>query len=198
MTKSNIHIMLDLETTALSPNAGIVQIGAYAFSDLHPQANKYFNVRCSPTYNESHGYEVDPATMKWWETQDPAVRHYVFSGAYSIKEQLAGLVDYATAISSGHPENIYLWANHIDFDLVILKNAFYKEHSFYPFDFRKHMDYATLKNLLPQYTIERDKKEYPAHDALADAIFQGKHCSVLLQELQANGLLANAFYTIPA
>lgn len=197
MTQQNIHIMVDLETTALSPNAGIVQIGAACFSQPPPNVDKYFDMRCSPVYNQSHGYDIDPATMQWWDKQPPALRNHVFSGQRDIKQALGFFVNYCQDLSNGNLKNVYLWANHIDFDLVVLKNAFYKEHGNYPFDFRKHMDYANLKVLYPQLAIERDEILYPPHDALADAVFQGKHTSVILQELQANGLVSDVFYTVP-
>lgn len=195
---NNIHIMIDLETTALSPNAGIVQIGAAAFSESPPNVDKFFDIRCSPVYNQAHGYDIDPGTMQWWEKQPSDLRNRVFSGQQDIKQALGFFVNYCNDLSNGHLDRVYLWANHIDFDLTVLKNAFYKEHGNYPFDFRKHMDYANLKVLYPQLEIERDEQLYPPHDAVADAVFQGKHCSVILQELQANGLVANVFYAIPS
>lgn len=195
---NNIHIMIDLETTALSPNAGIVQIGAACFSEHNPYAIRNFDVRCTPVYNQSHGYDIDPDTMQWWEQQPIEVRQKVFAGQTSIKQALGLFVNYATELSSGHLDRVFLWANHKEADIVWLRNAFYKEHGNYPFSHRQALDYADLLVLYPQYKLERDEQLYPPHDAVADAIFQGKQCSVILQELQANGLVANVFYAIPS
>lgn len=192
-----VHIMIDLETTGLSSNAGIVQIGAHAFSGCNFRADQYFKYCISASDNESKGYEVDSATMAWWAEKDPELRQSVFCGSSSAKEALTRFTEWCNAVSNGSLQNIYLWANHIDFDLAVLKNAFYREHAYYPFDFRKHMDYATLKVLFPQLASLHASNPTP-HDALADAVYQSSIASHFLDELLSNGLISNALYTRPA
>lgn len=191
------HIMIYLETTGLSSNAGIVMIGAHAFSGCNFRADQYFKYHISASDNESKGYEVDPTTMAWWAEKDPELRQHVFCGSSSAKEALGIFVNWCNQVSNGSLSSIYLWANHIDFDLAVLKNAFYKEHHHYPFDFRKHMDYATLKVLFPQIASLHASNPTP-HDALADAVYQSSIASHFLDELLSNGLISNALYTRPA
>lgn len=179
-----IPVMIDLETTGTSANAGIVQIGAITFLS---SARAGFTTRVSPTSLEQKGYEVDPATMAWWDKQDEVVRRNVFSGTNGTKDALEQFVAWANHLSSGNLDNIHLWANHIDFDLTILKNAFYRELGEYPFNFRNHYDYATLRNLFPQYKVEK-KAGVRYHDAFEDAGYQADHAEYILAELQHNGL----------
>jgi len=171
------HLMIDLETVGLSSNAGIIQIGAVSF-DQNEITGIYHSL-VSAESCERRGLTVDKDTLSWWNRQDPELRKYVFSGTKDIAEVLEEFL-------SGFPDarQYQVWSNGADFDLPIIKNALEVCGFRYPFDFRKHRCFRTLKALVPPVVYLEVPPNTKPHDALQDAMHQTHVTQACLRYLE--------------
>lgn len=177
------HISLDLETTSLSPNAGILSIGAVeivGFLDLHTKPRDFYERMDFETL-EKCGFHIQEETMLWWEKQPLKVRLEAFGGTRSLVVVLEDLAKWVKSFD----KPVCVWTNGADFDIPILKNAYDRldlEHS-YPFEYRNHRCYRTLKSLCAKEAVDRVSKNTEEHNALADAKYQARVASSCFMEL---------------
>lgn len=166
-----VHIMLDLETTALTPDAGIIGIGAYRMFAPSIQRSE-FKQLISVEDNEKIGRSIGKETMIWWDKQDRELRDEMFSSTMRLS---AALDSYQIWVEDQCSDlnNVFIWANGSEFDNVIIKHAFEQCHNSYPFNFRNHRCFRTLRAIGPPNSAEGISKGRP-HDPLSDAIYQGK------------------------
>lgn len=173
-----LHIMLDLETASLEPNAAILQIGAVVFSG--PESSAEFNTYVSLASCEAEGMHVSQATLDWWDRQNPQLRARVFGGTTPIADALESFHEWVESLERKYGTAAHLWSNGADFDLPILKSA-YQIFGEYPFNFRNHRCYRTISAL-----DESLKKKFVnplAHDALDDALYQAKVAADVMRKL---------------
>lgn len=169
------RVMIDLETMSSESNAAIISIGAVQFGHgKHPDASVQFYEKIHPASAESNGH-VDRGTMEWWDKQDPAARTEAFSGQQTLIETLHNFHTWIKT-NFGDPEQVELWSKGADFDLVVLRNAYYAVQESYPFNFRMHRCYRTLENLMPpglrNLAIQSAGLNALKHTALNDAKYQ--------------------------
>jgi 3' exoribonuclease, RNase T-like len=73
------HLMVDMETMAVSPSATVLSLGAVHFN---PYGNGYGDkiyFRINIDDQDALGREVDPSTLDWWAKQDPKIMEEAFS-----------------------------------------------------------------------------------------------------------------------
>jgi DNA polymerase III epsilon subunit-like protein len=121
----NNHIMLDLETMALSPDAAILSIGAVRF-DLDTSKIDTENGFYRPIFLESNiesGRRISQGTLEWWLKQSPQAQE-VFTDLRRIDldTALILLANWIGTTSDGSRD--YVWSNGADFDLPILVHAY--------------------------------------------------------------------------
>jgi len=73
------HLMVDMETMAVSHSAVILSLGAVHFN---PYGNGYgdkiyFKINLDD--QDALGREIDPNTLDWWAKQDPKIMEEAFS-----------------------------------------------------------------------------------------------------------------------
>lgn len=172
-----IRIMVDIETASVEPDAAILQLSAADFSCMHR-----FDVGISVDNNHAWKRKFDPETLAWWDKQDRTLRNKVFSGTEALEEALYLFRGYVNIVTYDLTAPYELWSNGSDFDLVILKNAYMQIKGEYPFDFRSHRCFRTLKAMAPD---EYNDMQFQGtkHDALSDAIHQAKLASRYLADL---------------
>lgn len=171
MTKP-IHVMIDLETLSTSPHAAILSIGAVVFS---PQGlGEEYYARINPQDAEANG-EVSKETMLWWnKTDNKQARSEAFSGTESLAKALYGFTEWVATVngeSDVQNKNVYLWANGADFDLPILKFALEQVTAEYPFEFRNHRCFRTLRSLADEFDLNQFSNKFK-HSAIEDARYQ--------------------------
>ena len=160
MTK---HLMIDMETMAVSPNAVILSLGAVHFdpysSDIMDEI--YFKIDLDD--QDKLGREIDPNTLDWWSKQDPEIMEEAFSQT--------GRLPLATAIDQFHKFAwgcSAFWSHGATFDLVIIENIYRQLGRPLPWQYWQLRDTRTLFDLGQDPEMPKDAK----HDALADAIRQ--------------------------
>jgi hypothetical protein len=113
------HLMIDMETMAVSPNAVVLSLGAVHFN---PYGNGYGDklyFRISIDDQDTLGREVDPNTIEWWGKQDPEIMEEAFSPDNRIP--LVDAMDQFHKFAWGCD---CFWSHGATFDLVIIENIY--------------------------------------------------------------------------
>ena len=157
------HLMVDLETMAVSPSAVILTLGAVQFN---PYGNGYSDkmyLRFNLDDQDALNREIDPNTLAWWAKQDPAVMEEAFSEKDRVP--LAEAMDQFHKFAWGCDA---FWAHGSIFDIAILENVYRQLERTPPWSFWQIRDTRTLFDLGHDSDMPQNSK----HDALQDAIRQ--------------------------
>jgi hypothetical protein len=157
------HLMVDMETMAVSPNAVVLSLGAVHFN---PWGNGYGDkiyFRINIDDQDALGREVDPNTLDWWATQDPAIMEEAFSTDNRIP--LVEAIDIFHKFAWGCDA---YWSHGATFDLVIIENLYRQLGRPVPWNYWQLRDTRTLFDL----GFSPDMPQGGKHDALQDAIRQ--------------------------
>lgn len=157
------HLMLDMETLAVSPNAVVLSLGAVHFN---PYGNGYSDkiyFRISIDDQDALGREVDPDTLDWWGRQAADIQDEAFSPDDRIS--LVDAMDRFHKFAWGCDA---FWSHGATFDLVIIENIYRQLGKPLPWNFWQLRDTRTLFDL----GYDPDMPKNSKHDALQDAIRQ--------------------------
>lgn len=167
------HVMVDLETMSLSPNAAILSIGAVEFGSEGLGEEFYARIRLDSAMRE--GGEVSASTIMWWLQQSDAARAEFAKPACAINHALEDFSTYLSTI--GNVDEICVWGNGAAFDNVVLASAYHRLGWTMPWKYWNDRCFRTVKCLLPQE--ELPPREGTHHHALDDAKYQAQ-CAVKL------------------
>jgi exodeoxyribonuclease VIII len=159
----NKHIMLDLETLGVGPNACIVAIGAVGFTIPHTNYIKFYTA-VSP----NNGI-IDGETVMWWLTQNDAARAALQDGIpplEALKRFDAWVKEF------GAPSEVRMWGNGTDFDNVILRSAFTNYGLVAPWTGRNNRCFRTVKAIAKAMGMVKPERTGTHHNALDDAVYQ--------------------------
>ena len=157
------HMMVDLETMAVSPNAVVLTLGAVHFN---PYGNGYSDklyLRFDLDDQDRLGREIDPNTLDWWSKQDPKVMEEAFSTEDRVP--LADAIDQFHNFAWGCQA---FWAHGSLFDIAILENLYRQLVRTPPWQYWQIRDTRTIFDL----GWDPDMPQASKHDALQDAIRQ--------------------------
>lgn len=163
------NVMIDLETLSTDNDAAIVSIGAVMFDNLTIGSEFYITIDAESC--EKLGLTISASTVKWWMSQENKTD--TFKGTCSLPTALVALSDWL-------PDDVKVWCNGVDFDSVILTNAYKACGLILPWKYYNSRCYRTVKNLAPDIALKRIGL---AHNALDDAMSQANHlaniCNVI-------------------
>lgn len=168
-----MHLMVDLETLATSPDAVVLSIGLVFFTKedgIVHTAYSPLDVRDQITNNR----KVDFDTLLWWLGQSDEAKK-VFEECRPAKlpylsEFLTKSIVEAQAIKAFNLKHLKIWGNGAIFDVGILEYALRKEGEETPWKFWNVMCFKTLNKLTNiKKKVER-KGTY--HNALDDSLYQ--------------------------
>jgi len=160
MTK---HLMVDMETMAVTPNAVVLSLGAVHFNPYGSGYSDKIYFRVSIDDQDALGREVDPKTIEWWGQQDPAIMEEAFSPDNRIP--LVDAMDQFHKFAWGCDR---FWSHGATFDLVMLENIYRQLNKPLPWNYWQLRDTRTLFDL----GFDPDMPTGSKHDALQDAIRQ--------------------------
>jgi exodeoxyribonuclease VIII len=157
------HLMVDMETMAVSPTAVVLSLGAVHFDPYGTGHSDSIYFKIDIDDQDALGREVDPSTIEWWSKQDPAVMEEAFSPDNRIP-----LVDAMNQFHKFAWGCSAFWSHGATFDLVILENIYRQLNKPLPWNYWQLRDTRTLFDLGHDPEMPQGSK----HDALQDAIRQ--------------------------
>ena len=171
------HLMIDMETLAVSPRAVVLSLGAVHFS---PHSNGvqdsiYFKIDLDE--QDSLGREIDPNTIEWWSKQDPVIMDEAFSpnDRIPLKEAMDRFHKFAWGCDA-------FWSHGATFDLVIIEDILRQLKRPLPWNYWQLRDTRTLFDLGHDPDMPKGNK----HDALQDAIRQAIGVQNVYAKLKIN------------
>lgn len=190
--KSNMknHVMVDIETLSLQPDALILSIGAVRFSEEGLGETLYIEIDISDSLQ--HDRRVDGETLKWWISQDEKAKRVLTDrgkeiyGPLSLRAALGLFNDW---IASSGIDDTIIWAKGPQFDIVVLEQSFKRLGFHIPWKYNNIRDFRTLLKL---GTVQKELnyfeerllfKDTVKHNALDDAMYQADLCRMILIEL---------------
>jgi len=190
------HVMIDVETLGVSPDAAIVSIGAVRFDpitgrvgDVGPTggiaggqlacASDRLHARIK--FDSADLGEIDASTFEWWLGRSREAQDALLGGErLTLREALSALTNWLQ--NGPKPEGI--WANDPDFDLVLLRSAYKRVDRVFPYSFRLHRSVRTMQWLACQLGMMLPKTfNALSHDALSDALCQAHIVSAIYARL---------------
>lgn len=168
--------MIDLETLGLKPGCKILSIGACVFDAWYALAGteQYYD----KIEHTQQTLSVDLKTWDWWATQSEVAKKEAFEGKkdiITVLKDFTGWLQLAGMTSSV----VHVWGNAASFDIKILEAAYNHYHIPVPWSYKNEECYRTLKNRFKDHVPE-EPFQGTKHNALHDAIHQGKHCAKIL------------------
>lgn len=163
------HVMIDLETMGLSPNAAIVSIGAVHFDEISVLGS--FHVAVSLKSCADLGLVIDQSTVDWWMKQSAEARSsWQREDASTLPDALIQFNRWLEGF--GTKRTVRPWGNGADFDLVLLKSAYSVLIADPPWEYYNHRCFRTVKSLFP---VAATPRRGTHHNALDDAAYQAEH-----------------------
>lgn len=157
------HMMVDLETMAVSPNAVVLTLGAVHFNPYGTGYSDKIYFRINIDDQDALNREVDPGTLDWWSKQSPEIMEEAFSpdDRVPLVEAIDKFHKFAWGCSA-------FWSHGSVFDIVILENIYRQLGKPVPWQYWQIRDTRTLFDL----GFDPDMPKESKHNALEDAIRQ--------------------------
>jgi exodeoxyribonuclease VIII len=157
------HLMVDLETLAVSPKATVLTLGAVIFDPFAMGYEDHLYIKIDVDEQDTLGREVDPSTVEWWSKQNSKVMEEAFdlTDRYSVKESMDMFHKFARGCTR-------FWSHGSSFDLVILTDMMQQIQKSTPWQYWQFRDTRTIFDLGHDPEMPQDSK----HNALEDAIRQ--------------------------
>lgn len=157
------HLMVDMETMAVSHRAVVLSLGAVHFN---PYGNGYGDkiyFKIDLDDQDQLGREIDPNTLDWWSKQDPKIMEEAFStnDRIPLTEAIDRFHKFAWGCDS-------FWSHGATFDLMIIEDLYKQLNRPLPWNYWQLRDTRTLFDLGYDPEMPQGSK----HDALQDAIRQ--------------------------
>lgn len=157
-----IDITFDLETCARCPNAAVMSIAAQVwnrhangspFTEWHPDAEPRYKTFCAHIDLRGmfiDGFTFDNATAQWWKQQSSEAKAAVLandsddSPCVPINTAIENFFDWIKDVSQEVSDEVCLWSQGTDFDVVILRNICYRYRIEVPVKYTNYRDHRTF------------------------------------------------------
>ena len=163
-----MHVMIDLETMSLAPNAALVSIGAVMMTEQGETIDSFYrNVSLVSSVNA--GLHVDPATILWWMQQSDQARDALTLQSRPLDEALKAFSEWMV-IPNSSERLIGVWGNGAASDNVWLAEAYRAVGWPRPWSHKQDRCYRTFRAMHTDVAPPQENEN--AHNALADAHWQ--------------------------
>ena len=160
-----MHVMLDIETLATTPDAVVMSVGVVKF-DPHT-GTPYNKTLWRPDIDEQTARDrhISDSTLEWWAKQQDHIQEDAFSdqGRIPVTEFMKKLNRYCVGMDK-------IWCQGPQFDMLILENLYIQWGHHFGWQFWQVMDCRTLFQLMP--VDPRKAIQQDLHSADADAYYQ--------------------------
>lgn len=168
------HLMVDLETMAVTPRTVVLTLGAVVFNPFTDEIYNELYFKIDLDDQDKLGREIDQNTLDWWAKQNPEVMEEAFSpdGRVSFEEAVNQFHKFAWGCDK-------FWSHGAVFDLMILEDMYRQLNRTPPWEFWRCRDTRTLFDLADPEM----EKSASQHNALFDAIRQAKGVQTVYRKL---------------
>ena len=154
-----MHVMVDIETLSISPDACILTIAAQQFNPFEKRSYSELRSFYSRVSIESQRERnVDENTVEWWANQSDKAKEEAFSS-----ENRIALSDALSQLSPLIWQSDFMWINDPTFEVNILEHAYQSHNMQIPWKFYLVRDARTVYSLHPEL-----KRPPATHHALED------------------------------
>jgi hypothetical protein len=160
-----MHLMLDLETLATTPDAAVLTIGACKFDPNQNDVQSTFYERIQLDSQESYNRVINEDTLAWWSKQDKQIQEDAFgegTDRIDLKDAMKKLYTFGLGTTN-------VWSHGAIFDVVIVENICQSFQQAVTWKFWEVRDTRTLFDLA-NISVRIEGK----HNALTDAVAQAK------------------------
>lgn len=154
-----MHVMVDIETLGITPDACILTIAAQQFNPFEKRSYSELRSFYSRVSIESQpNRNVEEHTVEWWAKQSDKAKEEAF-----LNEDRDSLPDALSQLSPLIWQSNFMWVNDPTFEINILENAYQSCAMQIPWEFYLVRDARTV------YSLHPDLNKSPAtHHALED------------------------------
>ena len=160
-----MHLMIDLETLATSPDAALLTIGACKFNPHGADIHSTYYERIILETQEGYDRVINEDTLSWWSQQDKQIQEDAFGEGedrIDLKDAMKKLYTFGLGTSN-------VWSHGSIFDVVIVEDVCRSFQQAVTWKFWEVRDTRTLFDLA-DISVRIEGK----HNALTDAVAQAK------------------------
>jgi len=170
-----MHLMIDLETLATTPNAAILTIGACKFDPRGRDVHSTYYERIVLETQEDYGRVINEDTLTWWSQQDPQIQEDAFgegTDRIDLKDAMKKLYTFGLGTTN-------VWSHGSVFDVVIIEDICRTFQQAVTWKFWEVRDTRTLFDFA-DVSVRIEGK----HNALTDAVAQAHAVQQSYQKLK--------------
>ena len=170
-----MHLMIDLETLATTPNAAILTIGACKFDPRGRDVHSTYYERIKLESHEEYGRTINEDTLQWWSQQDPQIQEDAFGEStdrIDLRDAMKKLYTFGLGTTN-------VWSHGAIFDVVIIEDICRTFQQAVTWKFWEVRDTRTLFDLA-DVSVRIEGK----HNALTDAVAQAHAVQQSYQKLK--------------
>lgn len=152
-----VHLMVDVETLGVAPDAPIVAIAAIAFEpDGGRIVGEFYRKMDLNDVVSTTGAVIHADTVKWWFKQAPEallemVGDLGQNGILSVRDTLKEFGEFIQRHQASPRSGIKYWANGANFDPVLIEATYTRLNLKSPLNFWKSLDVRTIVEIGRQY-----------------------------------------------
>ena len=150
-----MHLMIDLETLATTPDAAVLTIGACKFDPKATDVHSTFYERIILETQEGYKRIINEDTLAWWSQQDKQIQEDAFGAMKKL---------YTFGLGTTN-----VWSHGSIFDVVIIEDICRSFQQAVTWKFWEVRDTRTLFDL-----AKVDVRIEGKHNALTDAVAQAQ------------------------
>lgn len=180
------HIMLDLETLGIAPNAVFTSIGAVQFDINTGETGLQFYTTVDVQSQLNIGRTVLADTLEWRMQQNKDVRADMWKSSVPLEKALRDFTSFILDATFMLPKKgkLVIWGNSATFDIEKLGNAFDLLKLTRPWQYRDERCYRTLASEFKH--LANVIENQMAHNPIADCEFQIRKLCAIWKRLKHN------------
>jgi hypothetical protein len=155
-----LHVMIDLETLSVRPDAVILTLGAVKFDPFEDTLGEELALKFDIDGQTAMGRHIDEDTLRWWGEQTPEAQEEAFSTEGRLTVD-AAMDQFHKFVWQSGP----VWSHGSVFDIIILENLYTQLGRAKAWEFWSVRDTRTMFDL----GVDPEMPKVTAHRALDDA-----------------------------
>lgn len=143
-----LHIVVDTETLALTPNAAVVEIAGHVLGK-----EEWFYLLINPATYQAGAFVTNPETVAWHEKRDPTYQALLESSGEHPTAAASSFVTWLYAMEDKYQARTVIWTRGTDFDIPVLSNFLKFFGHKLPWHYRNVRDIRTLGAMFPEIKV---------------------------------------------